>query len=121
MITIQDGLPAHVVVAKASGTVTAEDYERTLIPAVDAAAAGGQKLRMLYDLGEEFEGYEAEAALDDTKLGLRHWNDFERVAMVTDHEGYRMAVKAFGFLIPGQVRVYPTSERDAATEWITGD
>ena len=119
MIELIEGLGTGVVGARAVGEITAEDYESTLIPAVDAALAVSERIRMLYVLGSEFEGYEAEAALDDARMGLQHWSDFERIAVVTDNGSYRTAIKGFGFLMPGEVRVYSVDELDAAKDWIT--
>lgn len=118
MIEIIEGLPDGVVGAKAVGKVTAEDYESTLIPAVEGAISDGEKARMLFVLGEEFEGYEAEAAMDDARMGLHHWSDFDRIAVVTDHGSYRTLVKGFGFLMPGEVKVFHVADLDAATEWL---
>lgn len=118
MIEMIEGLGDGVVGARAVGKVTADDYESTLIPAVQAALSNHDKIRMLYVLGSEFEGYEAEAALDDTRMGMQHWSDFERIAVVTDHGTYRTAIKGFGFLMPGEVKVYALDELEAAEEWI---
>lgn len=120
MITIEDGDDDRVVIASASGHVTADDYETTLIPAVDAAAVDGA-VRMLYALGPDFEGYDAEAAMDDMRLGMHHWRDFERIAVISDQESWRVAVRAFGFLMPGAVRVFGPEDEDEARAWITAE
>jgi SpoIIAA-like len=119
VIELTPGLATNVIVALAHGTVTADDYEKILIPAVSMAAESGDKLRMLYVLGEDFEGFEAGAGLDDAKLGLHHWGDFDRIGLVTDHEGYRAMTKAIGFLMPGEVRVFAVADLPAAREWIS--
>lgn len=119
MIEMIEGLGDGVVGARAVGKVTAEDYESNLIPAVQAALATHDKIRMLYLLGSEFDGYDAEAALDDTRMGMQHWSDFERIAVVTDHSVYRTAIKGFGFLMPGEVRVFGVDELEAAKDWIS--
>ena len=118
MIRMMEGLPAGVVGATAIGLVGPEDYDDVLIPAVRAATAGGGKARMLFVLGPEFDGYSAEAALDDARMGLEHWADFERIALVTDHAAFGGAVRAFGFLMPGEVRVHAVDELDDATAWL---
>jgi hypothetical protein len=117
-IELIDGLGEGVVGARAIGRVTSEDYESTLIPAVEAAVDLAGRARMLYMLGSEFEGYEAEAALDDARMGMHHWSDFDRIAVVTDHDMYRTMIKGFGFLMPGEVRVFGVDELDAAKEWV---
>lgn len=118
MIDLIEGLGEGVVGARAVGKVTAEDYESTLIPAVETALAIEGKARMLYVMGSDFEGYEAEAALDDARMGLHHWSDFERIAVVTDHDMYRTMIKGFGFMMPGEVKVFGVDELDDAKEWI---
>lgn len=119
MIEMIDGLGDGVIGARAVGKVTADDYESTLIPAVEAALSKDDKIRMLYVLGSEFEAYDAEAALDDTRMGMRHWSDFERIAVVTDHAAYRTTIEGFGFLMPGEVRVFGVDALDAAKDWIS--
>jgi hypothetical protein len=120
MIDIETGEKPNVIVAKASGTVTADDYASILIPAIEQASAAGEKLRFLFVLGPGFDGYEGAAALDDARMGLHHWTSFERIGLVTDHEAYRGLAKAFGFLMPGEVRVFTLAGRADAEDWITG-
>lgn len=111
-------LPDNILGIAARGKVTAKDYEAVLIPAVEAAIAARHKIRFLYHLGPEFSGFEAGALWDDAKIGLKHVTAWERVAIVTDTEWIRVAVKVFGFTIPGEVRVYKGAEMAAAREWL---
>lgn len=113
-------LPENVVGFTAKGTVTAKDYETTIIPAVEAAFAGHTKLRFLYHLGEGFEGFEAGAMWDDAKLGLQHLKGWERVAVVSDVEWIKVSMRAFALAIPGHVRVFANHELDSARQWVSG-
>lgn len=119
MIKKMVGLPQGIIALEASGKVSAEDYESTVIPAVEAATQGDSKARLLLVFGADFDGYEAEAALDDAKMGLHHWGDFERIAFVSDHGAQRAAVKGLGFLMPGHLKVYPLGELEDAKSWIS--
>ena len=101
MISVIDDLGDGVIGFEATGRVTAEDYESVLMPAVEGALDAGAKARLLLVFGAEFEGYEADAAMDDMKMGAHTWGDFERVAFVSDHSVYRNLVRGFGFLMPG--------------------
>jgi len=112
-------LPDNVIGFTAKGTVTADDYESVIIPAVEALFSRQSKVRFLYHLGEEFSGFEAAAMWDDTKLGLKHLAGWERLAVVSDVEWLRAAVKVFGVAIPGHIRVFHNSEIGEATRWIT--
>jgi SpoIIAA-like len=75
------GLPDHVLGFNASGRVTAEDYESTLVPAVETALSHHRRVRLLYVL--------------------------------------RNSVKAFGFMMPGDVRVFESDDLQKAREWIS--
>ena len=118
MVEQISGLPDNVLGFTAKGTVTANDYESVIIPAVEALFTHHSKIRFLYHLGDEFSGFEAAAVWDDTKLGLTHFSGWERMAVVSDVEWIRAAIKIFGLAIPGQVRVYHNSELAEAKWWI---
>jgi SpoIIAA-like len=120
MIRLLEGLPDHVIGFEAVGKVEAADYESVLDPAVDAAVAANDKIRLLYVLGEEFEGYSSGAMWGDAKLGLKNWTHFEKVAFVSDHRSYVDGVRAFGWLIPGEVKTFSLSESEAARTWVAG-
>ncbi len=121
MIQLTEDVPVNVVVATAHGRVDAQEYEEVLLPAIAAAWATRKGVRLLYVLSEDFDGYELQAALEDARLGLHHWYDFERIGLVTDHDSYRLLIGALGFLMPGHARVFHLSEVDAAMEWITAE
>ena len=112
-------LPANVLGFTARGKVTANDYESVIIPAVDAMFARQAKVRFLYHLGEEFAGIEAGAAWDDAKLGLKHLSGWERVAIVSDVDWIRWAIKTFGLAMPGRVHVFHNRQLAEAKRWIS--
>jgi hypothetical protein len=114
-----EGLPEGVVGLEATGEVTAEDYETVAGPAVERARQGGEKLRLLYVLGEGFTGFTSGAMWDDTKLGLAHPFSWDRIAVVTDDDGLRHLVKGFGWVIPGHVRLFPVADLGSATAWVS--
>lgn len=114
------GLPDQVVALKAIGEVTDDDYEQVLDPAIAAGLAKHEKIRLLYVLGEDFTGYQAGAVWEDAKLGLRTFTSYEKIAVVTDADWVRRGVSAFGWLIPGAVKVFSDKELDEAKTWIVG-
>jgi hypothetical protein len=118
MLELIEGLPDGVVGVRAVGEVDDDDYEDVLEPAIAAALEGHDKIRFLYVLGEEFSGYETDAMWEDTKLGVKTFNSYEKMAIVTDATWVRRAVKAFGWLIPGEVRVFHLDRLDDARAWI---
>jgi hypothetical protein len=107
-----------VVGLRAVGTLSKEDYDQVLAPLLDEARREGRRLRFLYQLGPEFEGFTASAAWEDAKLGLRALRLFEGCAVVTDLGWVREATKLAAFVIPCPVRVFANRERDGAIDWL---
>lgn len=118
MLKLIEGFREGVVAIAASGRVTGKDYEEVLIPAVEEALGRRGKVRLYYELGREFSGIDAEAAWKDFRLGVEHLSRWERMALVTDVDWIRLAVKAFGFLMPGRLRVFPIAQAAAARDWV---
>ena len=113
------GLPDQVVGVRAVGEVEDDDYEQVLEPAVRDRLSRHDKIRLLYVLGPEFTGYDADAMWEDTKFGAKTFTDYDRMAIVTDTTWLRRTVKAFGWAIPGEVRVFPYDGLDEARTWIS--
>jgi hypothetical protein len=119
MIEIMSGLPEHVLGFTAKEKVTGKDYETVLIPAIEEKLKKHAKVRLLYHLGADCTGFEMEAMWDDTKIGLQHLTAWERIAVVTDIEWIRLTTKAFGFVMPGHIRVFANSRLDEARAWVS--
>jgi hypothetical protein len=118
MIELMSGLPDNVLGLSASGEVTAQDYERTLIPAIEERIKRHGKVRVLYHLGPAFTGYSMGAMWDDAKVGMSHLFDFEKIAVVTDVDWCRHAVRLFGLLIPCPVKLFANADLAAAKAWV---
>ena len=112
------GLPENVLGFSAKREVTGADYESVIIPAVEELLAHQSKIRLLYHLGEEFSGFDAKAMWDDAKVGLQHLTVWERVAVVTNVDWIRTAMKVFGFILPGEVRCFSNRELSEARQWL---
>ncbi|MGI9603000.1 MAG: STAS/SEC14 domain-containing protein [Acidimicrobiales bacterium] len=117
-VKLLDDLPDNVIGLEAIGEFEDDDYEDVILPAVERLLADHDAVRILYVMGEDFEKYEADAMWEDTKMGMHYRGKWERIAVVTDHKGYQRSIKAFGFLMPGEVKVYPMAELAAAKTWI---
>jgi len=118
MIELLHDLPERVVGVKASGHVTAADYETVLIPAIESQIKTRGTARILYQIGPEFSDFTAGAMWDDAKLGLQHLRHWERVAVVTDVDWVASAVRLFRFVVPGMVRVFSNAQYADAAAWV---
>ena len=117
MIERIEGAPNGVLAFKAVGEVHSDDYEQVLDPAVQAVIDAGDKVRLVYVLGDELEGISSGAAWEDTKLGMGHLTSWERMAVVTDRDWIEHTVKLFGWMVPGKVKVFSTEELPDAMAW----
>lgn len=118
MIELMGGLPPGTLGFVARGQVTAEDYERIIVPDVEATFALNTKMRLLYLTGDDFVGFDSGAMWNEAKLSARHFSGWERIALVTDVPWLQLAAGTMGFMVPGAFRLFPTAELDEAKRWI---
>jgi hypothetical protein len=118
MIRLIDGLPDNVIGFEAVGEVRAGDYKSVLDPAVEAALESQGRIRLLYVLGDDFEGYSGGAMWEDGKVGIAHWSRYEKIALVTDNKHYEEGVKAFAWMMPCEMKVYAVADQNAAEAWV---
>lgn len=101
---------------KAQGKLTHEDY-KLITPIIDSALAQVKtpKVKVLFD-GTEFEGWEPRAAWDDFKIGLKHGNEFEKIAIYGNKKWLELAANIGRWFIAGDIK-YFENEHDAIT-WL---
>lgn len=121
MIEQIEGLPAGTVGFRAHGQVTADDYEKIIVPDVEAAFAVNRKLRMIYVTADDFTGFEPGAMWDDAKLGMRHFSGWERIALVTDVAWLPATAAAFSFAVPAQFELFESTQFEQAKAWLLAD
>src|SRR5690349_17962701 len=114
MLELINGLPGNVVGIAVSGRLTIQDCQDVLVPAMQKSLKRHDKIRLYYELNSRFPG----AAWDELELGLEDLSRCERVAIVTDIGWVRLTVKALRFLIPSEIRVFPTIQADEGRAWI---
>jgi hypothetical protein len=119
VIRIIENMPAGTIGLEAVGKVTDDDYRDVLLPAVSAALERSD-VRLMYVLGEDFDSYSPGAVWADTKLWVHHIKGWKKVAIVSDADWLENSVKAFHWLIPGDVKVFETDDVDDAKEWLVG-
>jgi hypothetical protein len=50
-------------------------------------------------------------------VGVSLWSAWERIAIVTDRRSIEESIHFLGWLVPGEVKIFPTTDLDAATTW----
>jgi len=111
-------LPTNVLGVSGEGKITGADYENVLMPELEKKLKTNKKIRMLYQLGNGFTGFEMSAMLDDARIGMKHLSAWEKIALVSDHETINSFAKFFGYLMTCEVRIFKNDELDKAKKWI---
>jgi SpoIIAA-like len=114
-------LPSGTLGFRASGKITSDEY-REMIEPIYATLERGEKLNIYFELTEDFHGLDFGALAQDVKaagsVGLKHRSSWERMALVTDKDWVRHGASAFGWLAPGELRLFEPSEQDEARAWL---
>jgi hypothetical protein len=114
-------LPPGTLGFRASGRITSDEY-RQMIEPIYTALERGEKLNIYFELADDFHGLDLGALLQDVKaagsVGLKHRSSWQRMALVTDKDWVRYGASAFGWLAPGELRLFELSERDDARAWL---
>ena len=114
-------LPDGVIGYRVSGTITREEYHQMLEPAL-AALERGETISLLTVAEDDFHGLDLPALREDLKaagsVGLKHRKSWRRLAVVTNKDWLRHAIAGFGWLYPGEMRVFNLDQLDAAKTWI---
>ncbi len=118
--TVTD-LPPGTLGFRASGKLTSDEY-RQMIEPIYATLERGEKLNIYFELADDFHGLDLGALLQDVKaagsIGLKHRSSWQRMALVTDKDWVRHGASAFGWLAPGELRLFDLAERDTARAWV---
>jgi hypothetical protein len=115
-LEIDDSNPKYLAI-RLSGKLTAADYE-TFVPQVESIVKERGSIRILMTM-QDFHGWELAAAWEDTKFGLRHFRDIERLAMVGEKKWqHGMAVFCKPFT-KAEIRYFDAGAAKEAESWIT--
>jgi len=118
MIKDLTDLPPGVVGFEISGTVHADDYRDVVLPALQRAYASDE-FRFVIVI-PEFGGITGGGLWQDLKVGVEHLHAWKRIALVTDIDWIRHATTLFGWMTPGEVKIFPLAQRDEAIDWAAG-
>lgn len=116
MIKELSDLPAGVTGFEIAGKINAEDYRDVVLPAIERAAANGE-VRYLIVI-PDFDGMSGGALWQDLKMGFEHLRAFKRIAVVTDIGWVHHLTGLFGWMTPGETKVFTMAEREKAITWV---
>jgi hypothetical protein len=121
MLEKQSDVPEGILALKAVGTVTAKDYARVIEPEIERARRLGRRLRVLLELGADYEGFTLGAVREKTELWAHNpvlGRHIDGYALVSDIWWIRELVHLAGLLLPFPMRVFGEDDRDGALAWL---
>jgi hypothetical protein len=118
MLEVQPESTGNILILKATGKLTDEDYMTVLIPRLEKIIQELGKARLLLDMGDKFHGWEAAALWDDARFGLAHRKDFEKMGVVGGPKWVDWGLKIGAMAIDGEIRSFSARERGDAMTWI---
>jgi hypothetical protein len=118
MLQRVSNLSGGIECLRAMGTVTADDFESVCRPLFHDARRDGQRIKLLYHFGPEFEGFTAGALLDDARIGLQYLRLLERMAVVSDRQVVRDSARLIGAMLPCPTHVFRNDEWSLALDWL---
>jgi len=115
--------PPGAIGFRVSGTITRDEYHEMLDPVMEMLNRG-EKVSFLVETTPDFRGLDLGALWEDVKaagsVGLKGRSSWERIAVVTDKDWMRHAISGFGWLSPGELRVFEPGQLDEAKTWLGG-
>ena len=101
---------------KAVGKLTHEDYN-TINPFIDSALDGFKdpRVTVFFD-ASELDGWELRAAWDDFRLGLKHGNKFDKIAIFGNKNWQKYAAKIGRWFVSGEVKYF--DDANEALDWL---
>ena len=105
-----------VVGVKLCGTLHDEDFKQ-FVPTIETILTAEGRVRLFVQF-EDFHGWDLRAAWDDFLFGLKHYADFDRIAMVGDRKWERWMATFCKPFTRAKVKYFDNSEVDAAWTWL---
>ena len=118
MITILPETTGYTLVVKASGKLSTENYETVFLPIMEKLIARYGQIRVVIQFDETFTGWEAGAIWDDAKFGIKHRNDFKRIAVVGAPKWVEWGTKVGAHLMDGELKTFLESDLLEAIVWV---
>ncbi|MBK1722288.1 STAS/SEC14 domain-containing protein [Thiocystis violacea] len=101
---------------KMTGKLHDEDY-RGFVPILEESLAKQGNLSLLAEFAD-FHGWDLHAAWDDFKLGIEHYSDFERIALVGDTAWERWMTPFCKPFTRATVKYFDRGEGEQARAWL---
>jgi hypothetical protein len=111
-------VPSNVVGVRAVGQVSKDDFEQTLIPAIDEVVRLYKEINFLMVLETDISNFTYGAWMQDAKMSLKHFGRWNKIAIVTDQKVIEKLAHIFNFISPAEAKGFPVSDVEIAKGWV---
>ncbi len=108
-----------VLEVRVTGKLLHQDYQR-FVPEFDRLVKQHGKIRLLFEM-TDFHGWEPHAAWDDFKLGVKHFLDIERIAMVGEKKWQEWMARFGRTFTRARIRYFESNAIKEARKWLSSD
>ncbi|MGN8157601.1 STAS/SEC14 domain-containing protein [Salinisphaera sp. RV14] len=106
----------HVVPLEVDGEIGAQDFSN-VVATIEKRLAQHDRLRLYIEI-HSLGSMAASSVFSELKDAIRHWDRFDKLAVVTDVEGVRTATAVIDKLAPRlECKTYRFDERETARQW----
>ncbi|MBW8360748.1 MAG: STAS/SEC14 domain-containing protein [Kaistella sp.] len=119
MISKINDLPGNMIGFRATGDVTAEDFQNTVIPEVKEFLKTQDQLNYMLVLDTDVKNFTSGAWISDAWLGLKELTKWNRSAIISDSKTIKVVTDIFSKVMIGEFKVFEHSDYDAAVAWVS--
>ena len=117
MIQIEHSRDQDVIVMRASGTLTTQDYDDAIPELEHALELSDGPLRVMIRL-EDFRGWEIGALWRELEFDLKYRGDFGRIAVIGETELENWGTSLSAPFAEAEMRFFPSSRAAEAEAWL---
>lgn len=119
MITVEHDRHRDMIVIRASGTLTTDDYKYA-VPEIEHAMELSQGPLMVKLRLEDFHGWEIGALWKELDFDLKHRGDFGRIAVIGETRLEDWGTTLSAPFTKAKMRFFPTERETEADTWLAG-
>ena len=117
-VELREEQGGRLCVIQLSGKLTREDYGH-LVPAMELLIKKHGKISLLVRL-HDFHGWTVGAFWEDLKFDVKHFRDFERLAVVGEKKWHKRMAQLCKPFTTAKIRYFDQSQAAEALEWVKG-
>ena len=118
MIKLRKSDYHHILIFEFTGEITKEQFEETVLPAVEKKVEQFDEINLVYILNTNLDKFTVSAWWKDAQLGIQNILKWNKFAVVTNKDLIKKFTGLFSVFIPGEFRGFAKDELNEAIEWV---